>query len=61
VTDLFVLEKQQKETKSNSLAMEGAVDLLLQLRMEAKTNKDWATADHIRDELCKLGFVIKDT
>ena len=61
VSDLFGLEKQEKETKSNSMALEGAVDLLLQLRMKAKANKDWATADHIRDELCKLGFVIKDT
>lgn len=61
MSDLFGLKKQEKETTSNSMAFEGAVDLLLQLRMEAKANKDWGTADHIRDELCKLGFVIKDT
>ena len=39
----------------------GAVDLLLQIRMEAKQNKDWATSDKIRDELKALGFNVKDT
>jgi len=61
IFDLFGLEKTEKGTCSNSGAFEAAVDLLLELRMKAKANKDWATADHIRDELCKLGFVIKDT
>lgn len=41
-------------------AFSKAVDLLLQLRAEAKVNKDWATSDKIRDELSKIGFEIKD-
>jgi cysteinyl-tRNA synthetase len=61
VFDLFGLEKPEKETKSNAEAFKGAVDLLLQLRMKAKANKDWTTADTIRNELGKLGFVVKDT
>jgi cysteinyl-tRNA synthetase len=40
---------------------EGAVDLLLQMRSEAKKNKDWATSDLIRDRLAALGFDVKDT
>lgn len=39
----------------------GAVDLLLQIRGEAKNKKDWATSDLIRDRLAALGFNIKDT
>ena len=39
----------------------GAVDLLLQLRGEAKARKDWATSDLIRDQLASLGFAVKDT
>lgn len=39
----------------------GAVDLLLQIRSEAKTKKDWATSDLIRDQLAALGFSVKDT
>ena len=61
VFDLFGLQKVDSQSDSNSLAYEGAIDLLLQLRMEAKANKDWATSDKIRDELAKLGFDVKDT
>lgn len=42
-------------------AFAGAMDLLLSLRAQAKSNKDWTTSDRIRDELTALGFVIKDT
>ena len=37
------------------------VDLLLNLRIEAKQHKDWATSDKIRNSLTQLGFEIKDT
>ena len=49
------------ETASNMTPYEGAVDLLLELRKAAKTNKDWATSDLIRDRLAALGFDVKDT
>ena len=38
-----------------------AVDLLLELRLNAKRNKDWATGDLIRDRLNEAGFSVKDT
>lgn len=38
-----------------------AVDLLLQIRSEAKAKKDWATSDLIRNRLAALGFTVKDT
>ena len=38
-----------------------AVDLLLNMRLEAKQRKDWATSDHIRQALTEIGFTIKDT
>ncbi len=37
------------------------VDMLLEQRMKAKQNKDWATSDLIRDRLAELGFEVKDT
>lgn len=40
---------------------EGAVDLLMEIRANAKQNKDWATSDLIRDKLASLGFNVKDT
>ena len=38
-----------------------AVNLLLQIRSEAKAKKDWTTSDLIRDRLAALGFTVKDT
>lgn len=59
--DLFGLQKHDEQSNTNTEPYRHAIDLLLQLRLEAKSNKDWATADKIRDELAKLGFVVKDT
>ena len=54
-----------KEETANNEAREEAygkvVDMLLEQRMKAKANKDWATSDKIRNELTALGFTIKDT
>ena len=44
-----------------SEAYKGAVDLLLEVRAQAKANKDWATSDLIRNKMAELGFVVKDT
>jgi cysteinyl-tRNA synthetase len=40
---------------------EDAVDLLLDLRRDAKARKDWAMSDLIRDRLAGIGFEVKDT
>jgi len=40
---------------------EDAVDLLLEIRGEAKAKKDWATSDLIRNRLAEIGFDVKDT
>ena len=37
------------------------MDLILKLRSRAKINKDFETADFIRDELEKTGIQIKDS
>ena len=42
-------------------AYKGAIDMLLNMRLEAKRNKDWGTSDKIRNALTELGFTIKDT
>ena len=49
---------------SNANALEPfekAVDLLLQIRNDAKAKKDWATSDLIRDKIKEIGFDVKDT
>ncbi|MDE6176083.1 MAG: cysteine--tRNA ligase, partial [Paramuribaculum sp.] len=39
---------------------EKAIDLLLQIRAEAKARKDWATSDLIRNRMAEIGFEVKD-
>ena len=41
-------------------AYKAVVDMLLDMRLKAKADKDWATADQIRNSLTALGFEIKD-
>ncbi|HDP74959.1 MAG TPA: cysteine--tRNA ligase [Bacteroidales bacterium] len=36
------------------------VEMLLNMRLEAKQRKDFATSDRIRDELAKLGVIVRD-
>ena len=57
-----ILGLQSMETATQGIeAYRKAVDLLLNIRLEAKKNKDWATSDKIRNELTSYGFEIKDT
>ena len=41
--------------------VDGLVELLLQVREEARQERDWVRADRIRDGLTRLGFVVEDT
>ena len=60
VEDILGLQTEETAGESNE-AYKKAIDLLLQMRLEAKQNKDWATSDKIRNELTALGFAVKDT
>ncbi len=56
-----ILGLQLEEKASNDDKYKQAVDLLLQIRLDAKKNKDFQTSDRIRNELQNIGFTIKDT
>ena len=49
------------DTAAREQAYGKVVDMLLEQRLKAKANKDWATSDMIRDNLSALGFEVKDT
>ena len=49
-----------KNENNNNLTNE-VMELILKLRKNAKSNKDFTTADLIRDELNKINIEIKDT
>ena len=62
--DILGMRPEAADIGGDEKALEpyrGAVDLLLQVRAEAKAKKDWATSDLIRDRLAALGFNVKDT
>lgn len=59
VHDILGLENQSL-VKDDSNALNGVMDLLIELRNEARANKDFATSDKIRDELTALGIQLKD-
>ncbi len=57
--DILGLQKTVAESQ-DGLADE-VMDVVLGLRKIAKENKDWSTADFIRDELGKLNITVKDS
>lgn len=61
VFDLLGLTAQTENNAAREEAYGKVVDMLLEQRMQAKANKDWATSDKIRDHLAALGFEVKDT
>ncbi len=62
VEDLLGLKESTTEgNKEREEAYAAAVNMLLEMRSEAKANRDWARSDQIRDALTQAGFVVKDT
>jgi cysteinyl-tRNA synthetase len=59
--DILGLKEESASNKDREVAFGKVVDMLLEERLRAKNNKDWATSDKIRNELTTLGFEIKDT
>lgn len=52
--------KDETETENNSEKLEGVVNMLINMRNEARANKDFAMSDQIRDQLIALGIQLKD-
>ncbi len=59
VFDILGFAQQKTENTSEDRSAD-LVNLLLDIRQGAKNQKDWATADKIRDDLKNLGITIKD-
>ena len=51
----------QKETEGGSDRLSPVMDLVIELRAQARENKDWGTSDKIRDMLAAAGITIKDS
>jgi cysteinyl-tRNA synthetase len=49
-----------KDTSENSIQFNGILNLLIEIRKEAKSKKDFFTSDKIRKQLADLGIEMKD-
>ncbi|HNQ68981.1 MAG TPA: cysteine--tRNA ligase [Bacteroidales bacterium] len=57
--DILGLKNDNQVTGNNEI-LKDVVDMVLNLRLQAKANKDYATSDYIRNELTKIGITVKD-
>lgn len=60
VFDVLGLKNESSNT-SKDKALQGVMDIILDIRKEAKAKKDFATSDKLRDDLAKNNITIKDT
>ena len=49
-----------KNSSANNEVLAGVMDLLIEIRKESKTKKDFATSDKIRNQLAAIGINLKD-
>lgn len=57
IFDIFGL---MDETESNAGPLDGLMNLIIDLRQQARVNKDWPTSDKIRDSLNAINIQIND-
>ena len=57
VEDIFGL---QSENTAEMAKLKGLMEVLIDIRREAKAKRDWATSDKIRNQLTTLGIILKD-
>jgi cysteinyl-tRNA synthetase len=50
----------EKAEGNNSGKLSGVVEMLIEMRKEARENKNWALSDEIRDRLLALDIQLKD-
>jgi cysteinyl-tRNA synthetase len=56
-----VLGLKSEDSDENSQLVEQLMGTILQIRQNARENKDWPTSDLIRDQLAGINIVVKDT
>jgi cysteinyl-tRNA synthetase len=52
--------RNEKSSGNNTDKLEGVVEMLIEMRNEARANKNWSLSDEIRDKLLALGIQLKD-
>lgn len=57
----ITLEGGAAETKSDNVAAKPFIDLLVRVRSDLRSAKQWALADQVRDSLKELGVTLEDS
>lgn len=60
IFDILGLQDEGASGGGNNQALDKAMELILDIRQDARTNKNWDTSDKIRDALKAAGIVVKD-
>jgi cysteinyl-tRNA synthetase len=58
--NILGLKEEEASKSNNDSVIDGMMSMIINIRNGSKENKDWTTADLIRDELKKLNISIKD-
>ena len=61
VFDILGLKTETQAQSQGNEVLDGVMKTLLELRKQAKDNKDWTTADLIRNQLAELKIKVTDT
>lgn len=59
VEDILGL-KEEKTEESNTKIIEGLLEIIQSIRIQAKTNKDYAYSDKLRNDIRNIGIELKD-
>jgi cysteinyl-tRNA synthetase len=60
IFEVLGLTDSRTEMAEDENKLNGVIELLIELRSNARSNKDFATSDKIRDELAAMGIQLKD-
>ncbi len=54
-------DKDVSDQDGNAELVDALMNIIIEIRQEARKKKDWATADQIRDKLATAGIVLEDS
>lgn len=60
ILGIFGGDSQKQDTGDSNLVAQ-LIELIIELRQQARQKKDWATADQLRDRLGEIGILLEDT
>jgi len=60
IHDVLGIAPEQKSSDATEKTLNQTISLLIELRNNARSNKDFATSDRIRDQLLEYGIQLKD-